>query len=203
MDLATAGAVFNRAAGSERCRRRVKRARRRTDRSRPRDVGCTQGPAVPARFYRSGTRPPTVTWSVVDSTRGLVVTLGGPGRTGSGFASAALVPLCVPEVWGGVGGQTTPHHDVGLLGLDRFPRPQHTLTPEPTAHRDPLRGFVVEVGDELNSYDVVVSEGPLGDEIECLCGQATASDLAIEPVERLGSTCWEFELDADLADTVV
>src|SRR3954468_6941376 len=47
----------------------------------------------------------------------------------------------------------TPHHDIGLLVLDRFPHSQATLAREAAPIGEPLRTFVVEVGDELDPDD--------------------------------------------------
>lgn len=82
-------------------------------------------------------------------------------------------------------------------------RPQDTLTGEPAALGDALRALVVEMGDELDPHDPMVSKGPPGDEIERLRRRATAPGSAIEPVERLGSARGEVELNTHLTDTLV
>ena len=115
----------------------------------------------------------------------------------------SYVPLCVTELRRGVVDEAAPHHDVGLLVLDPFPCPQDTLAAETAALGDPLRALVVEMGDELNPHDSMVSKGPLGDEIERLPRDATASNPAIEPVERLGSTRGEIELHTNLTSAFV
>jgi len=56
---------------------------------------------------------------------------------------------------------------------------------------------------ELNPHDSVVSKGPLGDEIERLHRDAPASNPPIKPVERLGSSRGEVELNANLTSARV
>jgi hypothetical protein len=109
----------------------------------------------------------------------------------------------VTKVGRSVVDQAAPHDDVGLLILDWFPCPQDTLAAEPAALGDPLRALVVEMSDELNPHDSIVSKRPLGDEAERFHGDTTASDPTIKPVERLGSTRREVELNANLTNTFV
>ena len=66
-----------------------------------------------------------------------------------------------------------------------------------------LRALVVEMSDELNPHDSIVSKGPLSDEIERLHRDPTASNPTIKPVERLGSTRGEVELNTDLTSAFV
>jgi len=120
-----------------------------------------------------------------------------------GGALRLYVRLCVTEIRVGVVDEAAPHDDVGLLILDRFPCPQDTLAAETAALGDPLRAFVVEMSDELNPDDPMVSKGPLSDETERLYRDTTASNPTIKPVERLGSTRGEVELDADLTSAFV
>jgi hypothetical protein len=94
-------------------------------------------------------------------------------------------------------------HDVRLLVLDRFPCPQDTLAAETAALGDPLRALVVEMSDELNPHDSKVSKSPLSDETECLHRDTTASNPTIKPVERLGSTVGEVELNPNLTSAFV
>jgi hypothetical protein len=115
----------------------------------------------------------------------------------------SYVPLWVTESRRWVVDEAAPHDDVGLLILDRFPCPQDTLAPETAALGDPLRALVVEMSDELNADGPMVSKGPLGDEIECLHRDTTASNPTIKPVERLGSTRGEVELNANLTSAFV
>lgn len=107
------------------------------------------------------------------------------------------------EIRRGVGDEAAPHDDVGLLVLDRFPGPQDTLASETAALGDPLRALVVEMIDDLNPHDSMVSKGPLSDEIERLHRETAASNPTIKPIERLGSTRVEVELNADLTDADV
>ena len=113
------------------------------------------------------------------------------------------VPLCVTEIRRWVVDEAAPHDDVGLLVLDRFPCPQDTLAAETAALGDPLRALVVEMSDELNPHDSMVSKGPLSDETERLHRDTTASNPTIKPVERLGSTRGEVELNTDLTSAFV
>jgi len=115
----------------------------------------------------------------------------------------SYVPLCVTEIRRWVVDEAAPHDDVGLLIVDRFPCPQDTLAAETAALGDPLRAFVVEMSDELNPHDSIASKGPLSDETERLHRNATASNSTIKPVERLGSTRGEVELNAYLTSAFV
>ena len=72
-----------------------------------------------------------------------------------------------------------------------------------SARSDPLRALVVEMSDQLNPHDSVVSKGPLSDQIERLHRNTTASNPTIKPVERLGSTSGEIELNANLTSAFV
>jgi hypothetical protein len=120
-----------------------------------------------------------------------------------GGALPSYVPLCVTEIRRWVVDEAAPHDDVGLLILDRFPCPQDTLAAETAALGDPLRALVVEMSDDLNPHDSMVSKGPLRDETERLHRNTTASDTTIKPVERLGSTRGEVELNANLTSAFV
>jgi hypothetical protein len=115
----------------------------------------------------------------------------------------SCLPLGVPEIRRGVVDETAPHDDVGLVILDRLPCPQDTFAAEAAALGDPLRALVVEMSDELNPHDSIVSKGPLSDEIERLDRDPTASNSTIKPVERLGSMRGDVELNADLTNAVV
>jgi len=55
----------------------------------------------------------------------------------------------------------------------------------------------------LNPHDSIVSKGPLSDETERLHRDTTASNPTIKPVERLGSTRGEVELNASLTSAFV
>jgi hypothetical protein len=55
----------------------------------------------------------------------------------------------------------------------------------------------------LNPHDSIVSKGPLSGETERLYRDTTASNPTIKPVERLGSTRGEVELNADLTNAFV
>ena len=90
-----------------------------------------------------------------------------------------------------------------LLILYRFPCFQDTLAAETAALGDPLRALVVEMSDDMNPHDSKVSKGPLSDETERRHRNTTASNTTIEPVERLGSTRGEVELNANLASAFV
>lgn len=120
-----------------------------------------------------------------------------------GGALRSYVPLCVTEIRRWVVDEAAPHDDVGLLILDRFPCPQDTLAAETAALGDPLRALVVEMSDELNPHDSMVSKGPLSDEAERLHRDTTASNPTIKPVERLGSTRGEIELNTNLTSAFV
>jgi hypothetical protein len=98
------------------------------------------------------------------------------------------VPLCVTEVRRRIGSKSAPHDNVGLVVLDRLPRPQHTFASEAAASCDSLRGFVLEVGDELNPHNVMISKGPFGHEIQRLARDAPTSGSAVEPVKCLRTT---------------
>ena len=111
--------------------------------------------------------------------------------------------LSVTEIWRGVVDEPAPHDDVWPLILDGFPCPQDTLAAETAALGDPLRALVVEMSDELNPHDSVVSKGPLSDETERLHRDATTSNPTIKPVERPGSTGGEVELNANLTSAFV
>jgi len=113
------------------------------------------------------------------------------------------VLLYVTEIRRWIADQAAPHDDVGLLIFDRFPCPQDTLAAETATLGDPLRALVVEMSDELNPHDSMLSKGPLRDETERLHRDTAASNLTIKPVERLGSTRGEVELNADLAGALV
>ena len=113
------------------------------------------------------------------------------------------VPLCVAEIRRWVVDEAAPHDGVGLLVLDRFPCSQDTLAAEAAALGDPLRMLVVEMGDELNPHDSMVAKGPLRDVTERLHGETTASHPTIKPVERLGSTRGEVELNTHLTGAFV
>ena len=115
----------------------------------------------------------------------------------------SYVPLCVTEIRRWVVDEATPHDDVWLLVLDRFPCPQDTLAAETAALGDPLRALVVEMSDELNPQDSKVSKSPLSDETERLHRDTTASNATIKPVERLGSTVDEVELNTNLTSAFV
>ncbi len=100
--------------------------------------------------------------------------------------------------------EAAPHDDVGPLILDRLPCPQNTLAAETAAFGDPLRALVVEMSDELNPHDPIVSKGPLSNETEHLHRDTTASTPTIKPVERLGSTrLGEVELNTHLTSAFV
>ncbi len=126
-------------------------------------------------------------------------------RSGEGCArSVALVRAAMRDrdrCW--VTDEAAPHDDVGLLILDTLPCPQDTLAVETAALGDPLRALVVEMSDELNPDDSIVSKGPLSNEIEHLYRDTTASNPTIKPVERLGSTRGEVELNANLTSAFV
>jgi len=113
------------------------------------------------------------------------------------------VPLYVTEIRRWIVDQAAPHDDIGLLTFDRFPCPQDSLAAETATLGDPLRTLVVETSDELNPDDSIVSKGPLSDEIERLQCDTSASNLTIKPVERLGPTRGEVELNANLAGAFV
>ena len=115
----------------------------------------------------------------------------------------SYVPLCVTEIRRWVVDEAAPHDEVRLLVLDRFPRPQDTLAAETAALGDPLRALVVEMSDELNPHDSKVSKSPLSDETERLHRDTTASNATIKPVERLGSTVGEVELNTNLTSAFV
>jgi len=115
----------------------------------------------------------------------------------------AHVLLCVTEIRRWIVDEAAPHDDVGLLTFDRFPCPQDTLAAETATLGDPLRALVVEMSDELNPDDSIVSKRPLSDETEGLQCDTAASNLTIKPVERLGSTRGEVELNANLAGAFV
>jgi hypothetical protein len=102
-----------------------------------------------------------------------------------------------------VAGKPAPHHDVGLLILDRFPRPQDTLAAETAALGDLLRALIAQMSDELNPHYPMVAKSPLSDETERLHRDTAAPDPAIKPVERLGPACGEVELNANLASAFV
>jgi hypothetical protein len=68
-----------------------------------------------------------------------------------GGAVRSCLPLSVvTEIRRWVVDEAAPHHDVGLLILDRFPCPQDTLAIEPALLGDPLGAIVVEMCDELD-----------------------------------------------------
>jgi hypothetical protein len=113
------------------------------------------------------------------------------------------VPLYATEIRRWIVDQAAPHDDVGLLTFDRFPCPQDTLAAETATLGDPLRALVVETSNELNADDSIVSKGPLSDETERLQCDTSASNLTIKPVECLGSTRGEVELNANLAGAFV
>ena len=64
--------------------------------------------------------------------------------------------------------------------------PSERLAAETAALGDPLRALVVEMSDQLNPHNSIVSKGPLSNETERLHGDTTASNPTIKPVERLG-----------------
>jgi hypothetical protein len=108
------------------------------------------------------------------------------------------------EIRRGVADEAAPHDDVGLLIFDRFPCSQDTLAAETAALGDPLRALVVEMSvTSLNPHDSIVSKGPLSDDTERLHRDTAASNLTIKPVERLGSTRGEVELNANLTSAFV
>jgi hypothetical protein len=113
------------------------------------------------------------------------------------------MPLWVTGFRRWVAGEPAPHHDVGLLVLDRFPCPQDTLAAETAALGDPLRALIAKMSDELNPHNSMVAKGPLRDETERLHRDTAAPDPAIKPVERLGPMGGEVELNANLASAFV
>jgi hypothetical protein len=117
--------------------------------------------------------------------------------------NTALNRLCAFGIRRGVVDKAAPHDDVGPFTLDGFPCPQDTLATEPAAFGDPLRALVVEVRDELNPHDSMISKGPLGDKIESLDCDPAASNPMVKPVEGVGPTRGEVELNANLTDTFV
>ena len=152
-------------------------------------------PAAAHRFLLRDRSVPHLPGSLLQPQRcGRVDLMGGALRD---------VLLYVTEIRRWIADQAAPHDDVGLLILDRFPRPQDTLAAETATLGDPLRALVVEMSNELNPDDSMVSKGPLSDEIERLQCDTAASNLTIKPVERLGSTRGEVELNADLAGALV
>ena len=110
-------------------------------------------------------------------------------------------PVTEPRRW--VGDETAPHDDVGLLILDRFPCPKDTLAAETAALGDPLRALVVGMSDELNPHDSMVSKRPLSDDTEGLHRDTTAPKPTIKPVERLGTTRGEVELNTNLTSAFI
>jgi len=110
------------------------------------------------------------------------------GVDAASFRSAREVPRCLTEFRRRIGSKSAPHDNVGLVVLDRLPCPQHTFASEAAASCDSLRGFVLEVGDELNPHNVMISKGPLGHEIKRLARDAPTSGSAVEPVKGLGTT---------------
>ncbi len=132
----------------------------------------------------------------------------GSVPTSAGAAAACCsteqyMSLCVTEIRSWVVDEAAPHDDVRLLILDKLPCSQDTLPAETAALGDPLRALVVEMSDELQPHHSIVSKGPLSDEIERLHRDTTASNPTIKPVERLGSTGGEVELNADLTSAFV
>ena len=195
--------------------RRPRPSRAGPVRPRPRRAGGAHRAAVD-RSQRDGTTPrsrrPRPDRPAVHGARLVVVTVvrdighvrprpSRPSRARRALRSPAA--SCVTEIRRWVVDEAAPHDDVGLLILDRFPCPQDTLAAETAALGDPLRALVVEMSDELNPHDSVVAKGPLGDETERLHRETTASNPTIEPVERLGSTRGEVELNTDLTNALV
>ena len=119
-------------------------------------------------------------------------------RTGVRYA-----PLRVAQIRCWVGGEAAPHDDVGLVILYGFPCPQDTLAAEPASLGDPLRTLVVEMSDDLSTHRSMVTKGPVSDEIEGLDCDATASNPTIKPIERLGPTSGEVELNPHLTGALV
>ena len=113
------------------------------------------------------------------------------------------MPRCMTEIRRRIRSKSAPHDNVGLVVLDRLPCPQHTFACEAAASCDSLRGFVLEVGDELNPHNGMISKGPLGHEIERLARDAPTSGSAIQPVEGLGTTGGKVELNPYLTDAFV
>lgn len=124
---------------------------------------------------RPGIGPPDVVGLYTASTR-------------SHSPSTREVLLCVSEVRRRIGSKSAPHDNVGLVVLDRLPCPQHTFASEAAASCDSLRRLVLEVGDELNPDNVMISKGPLGHEVQRLARDAPTPGSAVEPVEGLGTT---------------
>jgi predicted O-methyltransferase YrrM len=155
--------------------------------------GKTSGSAVvdPVEVLRPGG-----TMTIDDFTR----RSAGTPRIRLGDSSATFPPA---RIRSRIGGQSTPHDEVRLLGLDRLPCPQHTLAAESAALGDPLRRVIVEVGEEMNSHDAVVSKRPPRHQIERLPCDPTATNATVEPVERFSPTRTEVELNADLTDAFV
>ena len=102
-----------------------------------------------------------------------------------------------------VADEAAPHDDIRLPILDRLPSPQHTLAAKPAARSKPLRALVVEMRDELDPHDSMISKGPLSDELERLGPDTLASNPTVKPVERLGSARREVELHAHLTSAPV
>jgi hypothetical protein len=59
------------------------------------------------------------------------------------------------------------------------------------------------MSNKLNPHDSIASKGPFSDETERLHRDTAASNLTIEPLERLGSTRREVKLNANLASAFV
>jgi hypothetical protein len=113
------------------------------------------------------------------------------------------VPLWVTEIRHRVVDEAAPHDDVGLLIFDRFPCPEDTLAAVTAALGDPLRALVVEMSDELNPHDSMISKGPISDETERLPRETAASNPTVKSVERVGSTPVDVELNTNLTSAFV
>ena len=74
-----------------------------------------------------------------------------------------------------------------MIVFDWLPRSKNSLSLVAASFGDALRSRVVEMGDEVGSHDVVFVKGPPGDDIEGLGRYALATNLRVEPVERLSS----------------
>ena len=102
-----------------------------------------------------------------------------------------------------LGRQAAPHHDVGLLILDRFPSPQDAFSLITAPLGNTLRHGVVEMGHEMHSGQIVLGEAPIGDQIQRLGSDTPSSDSPIKPIKGHSTTELCFQLKTNLADATI
>lgn len=85
-----------------------------------------------------------------------------------------------------------------MVVFDEFPGAQYAFSYEPAALGDPLRGVVVEMGDEQHAHDIEVSECPVGDGVQGLGRIPLAASGRTQPVKRFGPASGTIDMDTPI-----